>query len=156
MESLYVNPSSFRKKGIAERAVRRMKEGTSAVLLQSGLDENCWADSMECYCYMRHIQHRLSDGKAPFERRFGEPFKDRFFHLVHRLNIILYPRQTSDESINLVRKYYLEYSSAMYCKRRESGKESYWLWTLRSRKRWTRQKSMLNTQRKRGDIALKK
>ena len=26
--------------GIAERAVRRMKEGTSAVLLQSGLDEN--------------------------------------------------------------------------------------------------------------------
>ena len=96
-----------KKKGIAERAVRRIKEGTSAVLLQSGLDENCWADSMECYCYMRHIQDRLSDGKTPFERRFGEQFKDRFFHLVHRLNIILYPRQTSDESINLVRKYYL-------------------------------------------------
>ena len=27
--------------GFAERAVRRVKEGTSAVLLQSGLDENC-------------------------------------------------------------------------------------------------------------------
>ena len=25
------------------------KEGTSAVLLQSGLDEKWWADSMECY-----------------------------------------------------------------------------------------------------------
>ena len=34
--------------GIAERAVRRVKEGTSAVLLQSGLDEKWWADSMEC------------------------------------------------------------------------------------------------------------
>ena len=34
---------------IAERAVRRVKEGNSAVLLQSGLDENWWADSMECF-----------------------------------------------------------------------------------------------------------
>ena len=36
--------------GIAERAVRRVKEGTSAVLLQSGLDNEWWTDSMECYC----------------------------------------------------------------------------------------------------------
>ena len=35
--------------GIAERAVRRVKEGTSAVLLQSGLDNERWADSMECH-----------------------------------------------------------------------------------------------------------
>ena len=34
--------------GIAERAVRRVNEGTSAVLLQSGLDNEWWADSMEC------------------------------------------------------------------------------------------------------------
>ena len=34
--------------GIPERAVHRIKEGTSAVLLQSGLDEKWWADSMEC------------------------------------------------------------------------------------------------------------
>ena len=32
--------------GIAERAVRRIREGTSAVLLQSGLDEKWRADSM--------------------------------------------------------------------------------------------------------------
>ena len=31
---------------VAERAVRRVKEGTSAVLLQSGLNENWWADSI--------------------------------------------------------------------------------------------------------------
>ena len=60
--------------GIAERAVRRIKEGTSAALLQSGLDEKCWADSMECCCYLRNSQDLLSDGKTPFERRFGELF----------------------------------------------------------------------------------
>ena len=49
--------------------------GTSAVLLQSGLDEKRWADSMECYCNLRNIQDLLSDGKTPYERRFGEPFK---------------------------------------------------------------------------------
>ena len=39
--------------GVAERAVRRVKEGTSAVLLQSGLNESWWADSMECCTYLR-------------------------------------------------------------------------------------------------------
>ena len=60
--------------GIAERMVRRIKEGTSAVLLQSKLGEKWWADSMECYCYLRNVQDLLSDGKTPRERRFGEPF----------------------------------------------------------------------------------
>ena len=61
--------------GIAERAVRRVKEGTSAVLLQSGLNENWWADSMECYTYLRNVTDLLSDGKTPYERRFGQPLK---------------------------------------------------------------------------------
>ena len=70
-----------------------MKEGTSAVLLQSGLNENWWADSMECKTYLRNVQDLLSDGKTlyerrlrnvtdllsdgktPYERRFGKPFK---------------------------------------------------------------------------------
>ena len=47
-----------------------MKGGTSAVLSQSGLDDNWWVDSMEC----RNIQDLLSDGKTPHERRFGMPF----------------------------------------------------------------------------------
>ena len=41
-------PHRSETNGIAERAVRRVKEGTSAVLLQSGLNESWWADSMEC------------------------------------------------------------------------------------------------------------
>ena len=61
--------------GIAERPVRRVKEGTSAVLLQSGLNENRWADSTECQCCQRNIQDLLSDGKTLCERRFGVPFK---------------------------------------------------------------------------------
>ena len=60
---------------IAERAVRRVKEGTSAVLLQSGLSESWWADSMECYTYLRNVTDLLSDGKTPYERRVGQPFK---------------------------------------------------------------------------------
>ena len=61
--------------GIAERAVRNVKEGTSVVLLQSGLNESCWADSMECYTYLRNVTDLLSDGKTLYERRFGQPCK---------------------------------------------------------------------------------
>ena len=67
-------PHRSETNGIAERAARRFKEGTSAVLLQSGLDESWCADSMECYFFLRNIQDLLSDGKTPYERRFGKPF----------------------------------------------------------------------------------
>ena len=58
-------PHRLQTNGIAERAVRRTEEGTSAVLLQSGLDEKWWVDSTECYCYLRNMQDLLSDGKTP-------------------------------------------------------------------------------------------
>ena len=41
-------PHRSETNGIAERAVRQVKEGTLAILLQSGLDENWWAHSKEC------------------------------------------------------------------------------------------------------------
>ena len=69
------SPHRSETNGIADRAVRRVKEGTSAVLLQSGLNESWWADSMECYTYLRNVTDLLSDGKTPYERRFGQPFK---------------------------------------------------------------------------------
>ena len=75
VESLYFNTHRSKTDGIVERAVRRIQEGTSAVLLQSGLDERWWSDSMECYCYLRNVQDLLADGKTPYERRFEEPFK---------------------------------------------------------------------------------
>ena len=64
-------PRRSETNGMAERAVRRTKEGTSAVLLQSGLDEKWWADPMVCYCYLRVLQDLLADGKTPYDRRFG-------------------------------------------------------------------------------------
>ena len=82
-------PHRSETSGIAERAVREVKEGTSAVLLQSGLDNEWWEDSMEWYTYLRNVQDLLSDGKTPYERRCGEPLKDRSFHLVQRLSVTL-------------------------------------------------------------------
>ena len=134
-------PHRSETNGIAERAVLRAKEGTSAVLLQSGLDENWWADSMECYTYLRNIQNLLSDVKTPYERRFGKPFKDQSFRLVHWLSITLFLRKTSQESINLERQFYLNCSSDTLCTRGEFGRVTYWSQTLRSWRRWTHRKS---------------
>ena len=81
-------PHRSETNGIAERAVRRVKEGTSAVLLQSGLDESWWADSMECYLSAK-LTDLLSDGKRPMRDVLGNHLKDRLFHLVHWLSITL-------------------------------------------------------------------
>ena len=59
-------PHRSETNGIAERAVQGVKEGTSAVLLQSGINESWWADSMECYTYLRNVTDLLSDWKTPF------------------------------------------------------------------------------------------
>ena len=68
-------PHRSETNGIAESAVRRVKEGTSAVLLQSGLNERWWSDSIECRGNLRNVQDLQADGKTPCERRFGEPLK---------------------------------------------------------------------------------
>ena len=74
-------PHRSETNGIAERAVRRVKEGTPAVLLQSGLNESWWADSMECYTYLRNVTDLLSGGKTPYERRFGQPFNGPIYSI---------------------------------------------------------------------------
>ena len=77
---------------------------------------------MECYTYLRNMQDLLSDGKTPDERRFGELLKDQFSRLVHWLSITLSLRKTSQESINLEREYYLEYTLDTLCTREEFGR----------------------------------
>ena len=68
--------------GIAERAVRRINEGTSAVLMQSGLEEKWSADSMKCYCYLRDVWDLLADGKTPRYREVsGELVSTQYWNL---------------------------------------------------------------------------
>ena len=111
-------PHRSETNGIAERAVRRVKEGTSAALLQSGLDEQWWADSVECHTYLRNIQDLLIDGEDSIRKAFWRIFSwDQSFRLVDWLSITLFLRKTSQESINLERKSYLDCSSDTLCTR---------------------------------------
>ena len=50
-------------------------------------------------------------GRRPMKDVLGNHLKDRLFHLVHWLSSTLFLRKTSQESINLERKSYLDCSS---------------------------------------------
>ena len=120
--------------GIAERSIRRVKERTSAVLVQSGVGEKWWADSVERCSYLRNVQDLLADGKTPFMKGVSQHYvKVQQFLLVQWLNTILFLRGTIQDSINLVGKCYLEYSLDTHCVREDFGKEIFWSQTLR---RW--------------------
>ena len=55
----------------------------------SGFDEKWWADSMECYCNLRHVQDLLSDGKTPTNGDLENHLKARSFCLAPWLEITL-------------------------------------------------------------------
>ena len=105
------------------RAVCRAKEGTSAVLLQSGLDEKWWADSMEWYCFLRNLQDLWSGGKTPNKKRFGIPFHGQ---IIPFLEMVEYHpiSATYRDSIHSVLKSYQLYTLDMCCPREESGKKT--------------------------------
>ena len=79
--------------------------------------------------------------------------KDQSSRLVHWLNITLFLRKTSQESINLERKSYLDCSLDSLCTRGEFGRVTYWLQTLRSWKRWTHRNLLEKTQGKGRNIS---
>ena len=119
--------------------MRRVKEGTSAVLLQSGLNEIWSADSMECYTYLRNVTDLLSDGKTPYERRFGQPFKGPIIPFGSLVEY--HPVTAKDQSRihqfgkKVLPRLFLGY--ALYA----GGRVTYWLQILRSWRRWTHRKS---------------
>ena len=102
-----------------------MKEWRSAILLQSGPDEKWCADSMECSCFLRNIQDLLSDGKTPYERRFGIafhgpviPFGAMFENLPISAKDLSRLHQLGTKVLPGI------YSLDMCCPREESGKET--------------------------------
>ena len=62
---------------------------------------------MECFSYLRNATDLLSDGKTPYERRFGQPFKGPIipfgslveYHLFFVAATLL--RTTSENSANV-------------------------------------------------------
>ena len=101
-----------RRNGIAERALRRIKEGTSAVLLQSGLAKNggliLWNAIAICEMFKTSWQTGKTLAKGDSENHL----KAQLFRLVQWL-FIRFLQDTSQGSTNMVTKFYLEYSSDM-------------------------------------------
>ena len=61
-------------------------------------------------------------GRRPMRDVLGNHLKDRSFRLVHWLSITHYLLKTSEESINLERKSYVDCSSDTLCTRGEFGR----------------------------------
>ena len=84
--------------GIAERAVRRVKDQTSRVLLQSGLDQKWWADML------------LPSAKCPRPPgRRENSVRKAIWRTIQSANtsFIRFQREINQEFISLARKYYL-------------------------------------------------
>ena len=60
--------------GVAERAVRKVKEGTSCALVQSGFSVEWWVEAQSCFAFLYNVSEILPDGYTPFEKRFSHKF----------------------------------------------------------------------------------
>ena len=60
--------------GIAERAGRRVKEGTTCVLVQSGLNYEWWREAQEFFCFTFCVTEVMLSGLTPYQDRFSKNF----------------------------------------------------------------------------------
>ena len=60
--------------GIIERVNRRVIEGTSSILSQSGLSVEWWEEAQECFNLLWNATEICKFGKTPYERRFQRKF----------------------------------------------------------------------------------
>ena len=67
-------PNRPQTNGMAESAVRKVIEGTRAVLLQSGLPHRWWAEASRCYGFLRNVFDDVKDGKSPYQLRDDSDF----------------------------------------------------------------------------------
>jgi len=68
-------PHRSETNGVAERAVRRLKEGTSCTLFQSGFYGEWWPEAMDAYCFLRNATDVLNNNHTAYFNRFGEDFR---------------------------------------------------------------------------------
>ena len=103
-------PHRSETNGIAERAVRRVMEGTRyccrPVRMKSGR-QILWNVTPICETFKISFLMGKLHTKGVLENHL----KDQSFRLVHWLSVTLSLRRTSQESINLERKFYLDCSS---------------------------------------------
>ena len=99
---------------------------------------------MEYYTDLRNIQDLLSDGKTPYERRFGELFKGLIIPFGSLVEYYPYfcGRPVKNPSIWKESLTWIV-PWIRFLRGREFGRVTYWLRTLRSWKRWTHRKSTL-------------
>ena len=87
---------------------------------------------MECYTFLRNVTDLLSDGKTPYERRFGQPFKGPIIPFGSLVEY--HPITAKDQSRihqfgkKVLHGLFLGY--ALY--EGEFGRVTYWLQMLRS------------------------
>ena len=60
--------------GVAERAVRIVKEWTSCTLMQSSFDDIWWPQAMNCFCFLRNVVDLLESEETAYKKRFGCDF----------------------------------------------------------------------------------
>ena len=68
-------PYRSQTNGVAERSVRKVKEGTSCTLAQSGFEVQWWPEAMTCYCFLRGVTDVMKDGFTPYKSKFLKDFK---------------------------------------------------------------------------------
>ena len=63
-------PYRSESNGIAENAVKRVNEGTSCTLSQSGFSDPWWKEAMQTFCFLRCVVDQLVGGKTAYFLRF--------------------------------------------------------------------------------------
>ena len=97
MESSNLNTSSIPDKWYCWKCgTQNKRRDTSVVLLQSGLDEKWWADSMECYCYLQcyvvclwaqAVIKMIINGRSPTMRHVSRTHRVALDWLFDRINL---------------------------------------------------------------------